>query len=235
MRQIITFILLLSFSFVNGQDKIEGIGKFKLNKLTYLQLDSLAQEWQYGRDATRKFSEYSSYAGQKNYLIQLLPDTLKEYGSPPHTHHCKQTRVFYIPTIKVSDIELKDLFLTFYNDTLVELDVEYSSQIVKALSLKYGEPTIEEKEKDIQCTLSLTGSSIALKEKMYYQHWVNNTIRCMAVIGTYYNNDCEKRTLKYINIFATNIYEELRKCDEEAQGKIINKKDQELKKKLDDF
>jgi hypothetical protein len=157
MRRFVIIFLSIIFLYATtfGQDKIEGIGKFKLKKTTTAYLDTLVKEKDFDRETIHSFEEYFSLRSRTNKLAEIFPDTVKTYNSPSYSHYCADARVFYIPKIEIAGIVLTDTYLTFYKDTLVDINTDYSSQITEAFGLKYGEPQIETKDKEVKCTLNL--------------------------------------------------------------------------------
>lgn len=218
-----------------GQDKIEGIGKFKLKKTTTAYLDTLVKEKDFDRETIKNYDDYFKLMYKKDKLAEMFPDTVTTYNSPPYSHYCKDTRVFYIPKMTISEIELKDTYLTFYKDTLVDIHTDYTSEIVEAFELKYGKSEIDKKEKEVKCTLKLTGGTITYTETMFYQYWENGNIKCTAAIGDYRDSKCEKQSISYISISIEKVSEKIRECDDKERDRLKNRQDKEKKKKLDDF
>lgn len=235
MKKIIfSFLLFLSVA-AFGQAKIEGVGKFKLKKTTTAFLDTLAKEQDFDKTTIRNYDEYFKLRYKKDKVAEVFPDTVKSYNSPPYARLCGDVRVFYLPKIKISDIDIAEMYLTFYKDTLVSIQVDYAREIVEALELKYGKPELDTKEKEVTCTLKLTGSDIKYTETMYYQKWENGDIKCTAAIGDYRDSKCEKKILSYISINIEKFAEKIRDCDDKERDRIKNKENTEKKKQLDDF
>jgi hypothetical protein len=228
---LLFFLSLATF----GQNKIEGIGKFKLKKTTTSFLDTLSTEQNLEKIVIRANNEYFRIKNQDNILAEVKPDTLQPYSSPVYSHQCKDVRVFYLPNTKISDIDISEMYLTFYKDTLVDINIDYSHDIIDALTLKYGDPKLEKKENEVTCTLKLTGSEIKYKETMYYKKWENGNIKCTAAIGDYRDSKCERQTLSYISISIEATILKIQGCDEKEKTKIENDRISEKKKKLEDF
>jgi hypothetical protein len=231
---ILTLLVFISFNSF-GQNRIEGIGKFKLKKTSVTYLDTLAKEQGLDREKINTFKEYYNLRRETNKLAEIFVDTVERYNSPSYSHYCKDARVFYIPKMKISEIELSNTYLTFYKDTLVEINTDYEREITEAFELKYGKAEIEKKEKEIKCTLKLSGAEISYTEIMYYQYWNNGNIRCTAALGDYYNSKCEKQSISYISLSVEKMTTKIRECDDKEEDRIKKKNDSEKKKKLDDF
>lgn len=232
---LLTILCLWTASFAFGQEKMEGIGRFKLNKTTIEYLDTLSSEKGYDRSVVNNFSEIFRLRGRSNKLIEIVKDTVEGYRSPTYSHYCKYARVFYIPEITISNVSIKELYLTFLNDTLISIHLDYSSEVVDALNLKYGEGRLESKERETECTLKLTGANVTYNDKMFYRHWENGKINCTAAIGNYRDSKCEKQILSYISIYVLSAEEKLRSCDEKERKIAEEIKSSRKKKELADF
>lgn len=228
-------ISLLAISVASiGQDKIEGIGKFRLKSTTTEYLDTLAEEKSLKRNSVGNLGDFFNIY-KKDELVELIPDTLKDYLSPPHASLCKDVRVFYIPQMTVSTIVLKETFLTFYRDTLVAINTNWTNEIVEALELKYGKGHLDKKEKEVSCTSSLSESSTTYTETMYYQTWQNGDIKCTAALGNYRDSKCEKKTMSYISISVEKVSIMIFDCDRQERSNLNDKKKIEKRKQLEDF
>lgn len=238
MRSIITF-LILSISLITvGQNKIEGIGKFKLKKTTIKYIDTLCIEKNFERQPIRTIREYFNSKHKINLIVEVFPDTVKFEVSPlsiPNSHFCKVTRVFFIPRITISGIEVSGTFLTFYNDTLVEILSDYSNEVVDAFELKYGKPEIDKKEKEENCIDKETGTTKSTISTTYYQRWNNNDIKCSAILEDYYDDNCEKTNFGLITISCLRFQEKIYDCDNQEKERIRKNQDVLKKKKLNDF
>lgn len=217
MNRTFLFLLLFFSTALFGQNKIEGIGQFKLKKTSIAFLDSLAKE--------KYFDKF----------VEISPDTADKYNSSPYAHLCKDARVFYIPEIKISEIKMKEMYLTFYKDTLISINTDWSEEIVEALELKYGSGELKKKDKEVKCTLNSTGETVTYTETMFYQYWENGNIKCTAALGDYHDSNCEKQTLSYIEISVENKMSKIIDCDNKEKRRISNKINSEKKKQLDDF
>jgi hypothetical protein len=234
-KKLLFISLTLISNSILSQDRIEGLGKFKLNKTTVSFIDTFTIENKLTKKTAHSFEETYSIQRNGNIICELFPDTIKTYMSPSYTHFCENTRTFFIPKFTISEIPISNTYLIFYNDTLISIKTDYSSAITEAFELKYGKSKLEVKEKEVNCTLKLTGAPLTFTEKMFYQNWENGKIKCVAAIGDYRDSKCEKQTLSYINFSVDNIEEKIRECDDVKKAIIKSKQDNEKKKKLDGF
>lgn len=234
-KRLLFILLTLTSNSIFAQDKIEGLGKFKLNKTIVSFIDTFANENKLTKKTARSFDETYSIQRNDNIICELFPDTIRTFMSPIYTHFCENTRTFLIPKFVISEIPITNTYLIFYKDTLISIKTDYSSSIAEAIELKYGKTTLEVKEKEVNCTLKLTGTPLSFTEKMFYRKWENGKIKCVVAIGDYRDSKCEKQSLSYINFTFDNIEEKIRECDDIIKAALKSKQDIEKKKKLDGF
>ncbi|MDD2307710.1 MAG: hypothetical protein PHP53_23610 [Prolixibacteraceae bacterium] len=235
MKSFITF-LFFAFSLITvGQTKIEGIGKFKLKKTTTAYLDTLCKEQGFVRIPIKNYEMYLGVKNDVNKLIEFYPDTTNLRDGIMYAHHCKNVRAFLMQRITISGIEISGTFLTFYNDTLVQIRTDYNNKIVEAFTLKYGNPELSKKEREVECTLKETGVDIKLLSATYYQTWGNDNIKCSAVLGDFRDRNCEKKNISFIKINIDEYLDKIMKCDDQEKERIRTLQEIEKKKKLDDF
>lgn len=235
MKLIILATLTITCFVSYSQTAIEGLGKFKLLKVTTAYLDTLAKEKSLDREKIKTSQDNIRFNNRKGKLAEIFPDTVDSYKSPIYAHQCRSVRVFFIPSIDFSGIELANTYLTFDNDTLVDIQTDYKTEVIEALKAKYGNPEIEKKENEEKCKFSYSGNEVKFTETMYYQKWSNARIKCVAVIGSYRNSQCEKKTLSYINISVEGKTTEIVKCDLLIQAELEKVRTANKKTQLSDF
>ena len=231
----ILFLLLSVSTSLLCQEKIEGIGKFKLKITTTAIINNLIEEQGFNKTSIKSVRDLISLRNGKDLVAEVFPDTLQFYSSAINSHHCKNIRVFYIPKITIANIDIKNMYLTFSKDTLAEIMTDFSAEITDAFDLKYGKSKLDVRETVEDCKSTYSGTITNYTDKIYYQYWDNNDISCTAALGDYRNSKCEKTTIAYINIVLKDFAENTRICDdlEKERLKIANNK---LKKKeLKDF
>lgn len=226
------FVCLSSSSFsqkkktkpLNRQSTVEGIGPFKIHKTNINIIDSLKKldnEFYY----IKTYSDYSSIKFKDKIISEVLSDSTKEYNDILESTICPKGRVFYIPEIVISDITIKDLFLTFYNETLINIKCEYSSELLEAFKLKYGKPTITEYTKEYKCIVF--GNIIRYKEVTYYQRWFNKDIEVLFYIGSYRDSKCDSQSYLGMTIGSEKKLSEMEKCSDVAKERIKKRKESE--------
>jgi len=232
MKLMLLFWLIPILNF--AQSNIEGIGKFKIKKTTIAYLDTICKEQDLDRVIFRNFQDQMK-GGRRAKLAEIIADTLTMYSSPSHARFRKEVKVFYISKMRISTIDITNTYLTFYRDTLVDINTDFTLDISQALELKYGKGEVEQKDKIINCTITFTGQKVEHTETMFYTRWRNGDITCTAAVGDYFDNECKKQSLSYISIITFKAYKKVGDCDEEMKAKIKARKDTNKKKELKDF
>jgi len=168
---------------------------------------------------------------KKPIICQLIMNTKDKNKSPFFAPKCPLVKYYYIKGYKVSDIELVNLELEFYKDTLIEIKCDVTIELTDAIKLKYGEGETKIEKKEIKCTYTFNGNSISYEEISMNESWRYKDIHSLIQFSKYYNSDCKERTLNYISISKIGAYDMISKCEKE----ITDIENQEKLKKLKDF
>ncbi len=141
---------------------IQGIGMFLIDKTTTSIIDSLA------KSSYAKVEETNNHLGNitdpvnqinvLNKIFELKRDTVANGYADSHAMFQNNVRVFYLNYLNIAGIDINNIYLKFYKDTLIEFSCEPSNlhsselSIVDAFVSKYGPPgTILTSEKAIVC------------------------------------------------------------------------------------
>jgi hypothetical protein len=226
---LLAILFLVHFA-ANGQDEIDGIGKFKLRKTLITSLDSIGKE--YGYKKGKALTEWDCFHRQledqmnnsKGTCREVVPDD-GTYRLNIHSHNCKDVRVFNISKLRVAGIKIGNMFLTFRRDTLVAIEPAWSRDLVEAFQAKYGQGTREIVENESDCKV------LGIKETIIYERWWKGDITCVVAIGDNYDTKCEQRASSYIGLVLPIVMEEILNCDMDTKQNISD----ERKKQLKDF
>lgn len=134
MKRIITITLMLLIGVITYAQKPEGIGKFKINKSTVEIINDIEKEIGKPCEITNMIAFYSQSSTGVELEEILLDTTL-----------CNNSRIFYLSEYTISDIKLKNIFLLFYKDNLVEFRCDKNKEIDILFSRKYGRPYVFDK------------------------------------------------------------------------------------------
>jgi hypothetical protein len=233
-----TFLYCLAISCIAStlgftQSKIDGIGKFKIGKADISIVDSVAAELQTEIkpvDQGHKIVDRTDKA-----VFELKVNKLKPYMTPAYTSYCPSVRVFYITTYTVADIEIKEIYLTFKDNMLIEFRSKSSTEIEKAIETKYGPKTPVVTKKQVKCRYKLTGNSVILENITYKKQWKNLNIVATTTLQSNYDDKCEKQYYNDLEIKDSAKIKIANDC--EAQAKALEEKqtNQQERKKLSDF
>ncbi len=234
MKKLIYVLLIFSSVVSIGQNKIEGIGKLKLNKTITKDLKSFSEEQGLTIEIEKISTEAAMIETRKDEIVEIVPNYTDKYESPSNAHYCKNARVFFIPNMTVSLIDISDIYLTFYKDTLVDIKCGYSDELVTAFEIKYGKPSYKKLKNVQECYLNYP-SKLKFTDETIIEIWINGDLECDAALGSFHDNDCKVYTQKYITFFSNKKSDLVQDCDSKEELRIENDEKKELKKKLKDL
>lgn len=172
-KLIFSFIVCLLSVSSFGQIKIshnpkykktnfEGIGGLKINNTTIPVIDSLIGK-SYAKLETTVYTlgeipEKMIGSKTLSTVYELQKDTLNIESADIHSKLGKDVRVFYLNYYKAGEIEINNLYFTFFKDTLINIECKVGDNADDLLSVsdafreKYGDPeSILTNKKPIVC------------------------------------------------------------------------------------
>lgn len=160
---------------------------------------------------SRKIDNENDYINivYHNYTVesfQLIADTTQTYCT--FGSYDKRVKVFYIGEMNATNlIKLKGVELSFFNDTLYSIKIDKC--INDILTLKYGEPKIDIKEKDHTFQNGYDATFIKTdRETDYYWKTTNNT-HLYCYTNYYYSNNGELEHFEYTEIYYRKIWKKV--------------------------
>lgn len=239
MKRIFTLALILFITNnLFAQQKIEGIGKFKIGQTTPAIIKSLAAEFSLDIRETNDVLETmnSDYSDNPTKIIYISKEQNEDkiYQHSRYVDHPK-VKVYYINRITIADMVLTDVYLEFYRDTLYSLECHGFEELDTALQIKYGNPKISSKTKPIQCTNAYR--SVTYEEKTYTKEWTNPSkkIRATSTISIYYNSKCEKQYLSMFLLYKEPIESRIFKETQAIKEKASRDRSVDRQKALTEF
>jgi len=206
--------------------KIEGIGRFKVNKTNISIVDSLKKEgyeYKICQGLIKCLLESGKIILERVDEVKPENDRFNDVDLAKFKNH----RIIKIGELKISEINIKNIVMDFYNDILISITVhEYSNDFTEALKLKYGNPKIDRIKKNITCSSSFAGS-YNLEENSFTSIYRDDSIGVYDYLSVYYNDKCKKQ---YFQVFKIYDKEKL-KIVENFEKDIREKLDKEKKKK----
>ena len=243
-------LMLLSISNIYSQDTIKpifnGIGILKINSPIKIinEIRTIVGGKGIIINSSEKESELkrlldnieNSDTDEKYGVVVLLSeDTINPSNSPMRSSSCKKVKIFLVAGYTVAGIKIKGLKLTFFNDTLAEIDCKGTSELTDAIRLKYGVGELRSTTKEVSCLYKYNGNSVKYEEQRITESWNNEDIRAYSHTSKYYNDKCEEQYLFYVSISSEKRIEEKRFCEEVTNLSRKQKNELEKKKLLNDF
>jgi len=221
---------------LNAQTKIRGFGKLKLgstteilNDMGYSKIERISNDDDYYEKV------YDNPKAKK--IFELIADTNEKYQVVSSSLD-KRVRVFKVPKYSVTkNIKIESVELTFFNDSLIYIQCDYNEQLTEALTIKYGEPEIDIKEKEKQFTSTYTGNAITKIEETFTSEWQTNDsmVSCRSFLKKYYNSDGEERFISYVSLSDISHFAEIMEEEKRVKERIKNRELLEKKKALEGF
>ena len=252
MKKVI-ILMLLSISNIYGQDTIKpifnGFGILKVNTTTISVIKELetilntqtriinSSENESKLSSLLKEVEnpYSTTNEKYGVICILLEDSTDTYKNPIYASSCEKVKVFRIGGYSVSGIKVTDLKITFLNDTLIDINCNNTRELMEAIHLKYGEGKKRIENKEIECTLRMTGNIITYEESILTEEWENNDIMAYERIKKYYDDKCNPQYINYLTIYSRTKKRIQSECERNTKKRREEKKKQEKMKTLNDF
>ena len=226
MKKIIlatVFALAASLSQAQGH-RINGLGTLKLGSNV-----SIMEEFGFIVKAT----DYSDVLKYSKYTCELMGDTNSTSQPTIYGKADPRARVFIVPKVKLTEsIEIKKVFLTFLNDTLVGIQCDYNSDLNSALDLKYGKSELQSQKEPHKFTRTYTGEEITLTDETFTNKWGDNKIECTSTFMKYYSGSIEAKYLTYFYLANKNAIESIDKASGECKERARIRKEEEKKKEL---
>ncbi|MCK8496054.1 hypothetical protein M0L20_29580 [Spirosoma sp. RP8] len=218
MKILCSVLLYFACLASNAQDKIEGIGKFKIGKTTVNDL------MKYARGSSLAVQEAQSdvYEGSTGILYKLSykPDYVLDRVSG-----CTSTSVYYLRKYDVAGIEINNVYLMFFDNLLISFEADNSPELKTAFVTKYGEPELSSNHQTVRCGTETT----------YYSKWYNGTVTATALFSKLFSSSCKITYVDILTIADEVLIKNERECRELARAKLNSIKQSADKKALKDL
>ncbi|MVM33279.1 hypothetical protein GO755_24780 [Spirosoma sp. HMF4905] len=232
MRFYLYFLLIALTRSVTSQDKVEGIGKFKIGKTPISITQEIAKE---SGDSIHILDEYLNMDTEKFGIAEIVVNKAYPDRSPEQALFCPDVRIFQIPAYQVAGIEIKNLWLTFKGGILIGLQCDNSTDIHEALKLKYGPPVIKTVKKPIDCVYLSNGNKLQREESKYTSSWTNGKIVATETTHRFYDKNCVEDITTLVFIRDLVVMNTVTQCDLTTRAKSLVRKREAAKKALSDF
>lgn len=203
-------ILLLSPIISFAQEKIDGIGAYKINKSIVSALDTM---------------------GIADGLTEVIIDSSDEYNfdAPFYSKH----KIFKLAQIYFPSFTLKDITLEYYNDTLFSIYIhDYDKEFEDILTAKYGDPKVVTKSKGINCIYKLTGAKTQEEAISWTRYYRNDKITANTYLSKDFDDKCQPTYFQGFFIYDVGKQKKVMNLENIAKAKYNlfqkNKKQHEL-------
>ncbi|MVM34206.1 hypothetical protein GO755_29515 [Spirosoma sp. HMF4905] len=232
MKNIFTVILFSLSFYALGQDKIEGIGPFKIGQSNIKIIENIASELNIKVIRSNKSSDLD-YPHSKSLIVEIETNLENAKGISEKASHCPFVIVYYISKYQVSGIELQSLFLTFRDEVLIKLETEWYFEIAKAIETKYGPGFKETRRIESDCPTSDNNSSYIGVQRLVT--WRNNDILAATYTSVVYDKACHINTSRGFFIEQPSKAIGLNLCERQGWLKAEAIKTKKEKESLKDF
>jgi len=214
----------------------EGIGPFKVGVSSIAIIDSLKAELEIpyiGQFTSSEIKLFDFY--NKPSMGELVLDTVDlNSNDNPNLLSGGKVRVFLLSQYQIAGINLINLYLTFYRDTLIRIESDKSStewSVKKAFELKYGPGLNTVKNEPTQCNqhgqIKMSTDSI--------EKWSSKGVVTQCYESYRYTVDCAYSELILFYICERDLYSNLLALHEKVLTKLKKAKELQDKRKLSDF
>ncbi len=223
MQRMYALLLLIPLNmvcvFAFAQEKVEGLGIFKLNETDTSVITKLEKGKGYTRMAVNsKFvlDKYlSDYRFQKGFtIIEFQADTFNVKNNPSWAHYCADASTFLLSKCTLMGITCENVILTFYQGKLNRLECQYPGEMVDSITAKYGKPEVTVYEEDGNCTT---------QNKVYTRTWTNGDIECVMQITVNDNPICNLEPYRQMWLDVKSIEAIMNPCDMQRKDEILKK------------
>lgn len=160
---------------------IEGIGILKIDKTTTSFLDTIANQNQI---TIREYDKWvgnivdlENPIGHTKYIIELIKDSLSHfYPADSHSMWQEDVRVFYLNYLNIDGVDIRNIYLEFYKDTLYKFSSESGASnselsLSEAFEIKYGKPTLDKFTKTPVTCQNGYGAIFNYENWNWYKGW----------------------------------------------------------------
>ncbi len=134
-------LCLCVFKVVDSQNKIEGIGIFKIGKTKIKIINQILEENKVVLENFDNIKQSRWLKYRIDFVVaELTPNITDDKLNPLLTCFCPDVRVFFIKEYKIAGINLQNIHLKFYKNTLIAFYCDSSDELLQSLTTKYGNP-----------------------------------------------------------------------------------------------
>jgi hypothetical protein len=214
MNKILILIFLTAnFSFAqnntqtlqNNKSVFNKLGEFIIDKTTIEIIKSLEEKYnttsEIINDAkTDTYFRLGNNEDNSVKIAQIIENEQNISESPIGAPKCSKAKLFYVKGLKISDVEIINLKLRFYDDTLSSIRCDITQELLDIIRLKYGKGVVELK-KEFDCQKIINGKKVTKFTINKTEVW-NNEYLSSAEINYVKYGCIENYELYYLEILS---------------------------------
>ena len=169
MRLLIIMFFVTNFSFAqnntqtqqNNKPVFNKLGEFIIDKTTIEIIKSLEEKYNTSTEIINdaRTDTYFRLGNNGVKIAQIIENKQNISESPVTAPKCPKAKVFNIRGLKISDVEIINLKLIFYDDTLSNISCDVTQELTEIIRLKYGKGVVELK-KEFDCQKIINGKKV---------------------------------------------------------------------------
>jgi hypothetical protein len=167
-------------------------------------------------------------------VIDVKMDSVDTYQNE-FAMYSPNARVLYLRSYPVADIEIQNLYLTFYNNKLCRIEADYSSELEQAFTDKYGKGEASVTQKPISCSYRLTGQKFTEKEITAVKRWYNKNVVATSYLSSYYDSKCKQQFVSFFKLIDRAESAKLEQSEAVEKAKLKAVAERKRKQKLSEL
>ncbi|MGN7758909.1 hypothetical protein DRF60_14455 [Chryseobacterium elymi] len=231
MKQLL-YILIFYASNLFCQDLPEGIGPYKIDKLTIKQFDSITKSQNLKLIECVGMNCLYSNLNKPNVYVKVIPNTKEVSDNSYPTYYLDNVTTYNIKNLKINNKYTIGFANLIFVDNI--LSFIHFSDVTGYLSMdfetKYGLGELSKTERDDYCYINR--ERISFTKKNYYRTYTNGNIEINRVISDGKDDNCDQKTSLY---FIAENLETIKKIKTENKAKEEFFKNIENNKKRDEL
>lgn len=223
-------------------DSFNGIGKFKILASSVDVISEIEQELKTKRIIVEDCSK-PEFLMKNEKIYEMRYDTNGVIFSSQSLFellYCNNVKIFYLPKYVVSGVTLDELYLVYFNDTLIELSVDAGSSLefIDAIKLKYGSGQQSHLEVEIECGYELLGYNVTKSQQIFISRWhvEDSDLESSYYLSEDYNiSDCEHSAYASFRLKSKSMMDNALACAKKSQEETEKELLKNKLKSLDGF
>jgi len=166
-----------------------GLGPFLIGQSSVAVMDSICKEQNWTLHKIRPSGLIDAYPA-----VELVNDLFEDAGGVTEGYHCKEVRSFIISHYNLLGCTLVNVHLYFYRDTLFDFSCEGNTELLQAISYKYGIPKIIQNKHAATCKDG-DGKDMSFEDIKTDKSWSHDEVYALYTEWLVHDNSCNEKRL----------------------------------------